>query len=132
MAGIAIVIATFSKGIGLLTSAYNLKPSLPIDGIRLYDMIVTDEEALEKNLTLSFEFSLYLMEHPEFASKIPDRSRIVLLPGDDPELARTNQEIADKAKRFDDEPDRPVVFVTFDRLLPARSRIERPRLTTPP
>ena len=93
---------------------------------------MTDEEALEKNLTLSFEFSLYLMEHPEFASKIPDRSRIVLLPGDDPELARTNQEIAEKAKRFDDTPDRRVVFVTFDRLLPAHSRIERPRLATPP
>ena len=92
---------------------------------------MTDEEAIEKNLTLSFEFSLYLMEHPEFASKIPNHSRIVLLPGDDPELARINQEIAENAKRLDEEPDRPVVFVTFDRLLPAHSRIDRPRLATP-
>ena len=93
---------------------------------------MTDEEVMQKNLTLSFEFSLYVTEHPEFASKIPKDSRVVLLPGDDPELARINQEIAKKAKRFDDEPNRPVVFVTFERLLPARSRIERPRLTTSP
>ena len=93
---------------------------------------MTDEEVMQKNLTLSFEFSLYVTEHPEFASKIPKDSRVVLLPGDDPELARINQEIAKKAKRFDDEPNRSVIFVTFERLLPARSRIERPRLTTSP
>lgn len=93
---------------------------------------MTDEEVIQKNLTLSFEFSLYVTEHPEFASTIPNDSRIVLLPGDDPELARTNQEIAERAKRFDDEPNRPVVFVTFERLLPARSRIEHPRLKTSP
>ncbi len=93
---------------------------------------MTDEEVMQKNLTLSFEFSLYVTEHPEFASTIPSDSRIVLLPGDDPELARTNQEIAERAKRFDDEPNRPVVFVAFERLLPARSRIEHPRLTTSP
>ena len=93
---------------------------------------MTDEEVMQKNLTLSFEFSLYVTEHPEFASKIPSDSRIVLLPGDDPELARINQEIAAQAKQFDDEPNRPVVFVTFERLLPAHSRIEHPRFATSP
>jgi Family of unknown function (DUF5647) len=93
---------------------------------------MTDDEVIQKNLTLSFEFSLYVTEHPEFASSIPAHSRIVLLPGDDPELARTNQEIAGRAKRFDDEPNRPVIFVTFERLLPAHSRIEHPRLKASP
>lgn len=63
---------------------------------------MTDEEVMEKNLTLAFEFSLYVTEHPEFASQIPADSRVVLLPGDDPELAQINQEIAESAKQFDD------------------------------
>ncbi len=93
---------------------------------------MTEEEVMEKNLTLSFEFSLYVAQHPEFASQIPSDCRVVLLPGDDPELAQVNREIAERARKFDDEPNRPVLFVTFERLLPARSRLERPRLLNPP
>ena len=43
---------------------------------------MTDDEVMEKNLTLSFEFSLYVAQHPEFARQIPANSRIVLIPGD--------------------------------------------------
>ena len=89
---------------------------------------MTHEEIMEKNLTLSFEFSLYVMQHPEFAKRIPANSRVVLLLGDDPELARINRETAQSARPLDDEPDRPVVFIEFQRLLPARSRLVRPRL----
>jgi len=85
-------------------------------------------EIMEKNLTLSFEFSLYVTEHPEFAKRIPPHSRVVLLPGDDPELARINRETAERARALDDEPNRPVCYIQFDRLLPARSRLARPRL----
>ncbi|MBI4672639.1 MAG: hypothetical protein HY741_13350 [Chloroflexi bacterium] len=90
------------------------------------------DEVIEKNLTYSFEFSLYVMQHPEFASQIPPNSRIVLLPGDDPDLARINRETAESARRFDDEPNRPVVYVAFERLAPARSRLEHPHLLNPP
>lgn len=93
---------------------------------------MADDEVMEKNLTLSFEFSLYVAQHPEFARQIPPNSRVVLLPGDDPELARINQETAERAARFDDEPNRPVVYIAFDRLLPARSRLDHPRLQNPP
>jgi len=88
---------------------------------------MTFEEIMEKNLTLSFEFSLYVAQHPEFAAQFPPNSRVVLLPGDDPELARINQETTEKARQLDDEPNRPVVYVKFERLLPARSRLARPR-----
>ena len=91
---------------------------------------MTFEEIMEKNLTLSFEFSLYVTQHPEFASQIPLNSRVVLLPGDDPELARINRETAEKARQLDDTPNRPVVYIKFDRLLPARSRLARPRFLT--
>jgi len=89
---------------------------------------MTFEEMMEKNLTLSFEFSLYVTQHPEFAGQIPPDSRVVLLPGDDPELARVNREAAERARQLDDEPNRQVVYVEFERLLPARSRLEHPRL----
>ena len=82
---------------------------------------------MEKNLTLSFEFSLYVTQHPDFAKRIPPNSRIVLLPGDDPELARINRGAAEKGWQLDDEK-RPVVYIQFERLLPARSRLARPRL----
>ncbi len=93
---------------------------------------MTYEEIMEKNLTLSFEFSLYVTQHPEFASRIPPDSRVVLLPGDDPELARVNREAAERGRQLDDDPNRPVVYVEFERLLPARSRLARPRLPNPP
>jgi len=89
---------------------------------------MTEEEIVGKNITLSFEFSLYVMEHPEFAKEIPQEARVVLLPQDDPELSRINRETAERAKAFDDEPHRPVVFVEFERLLPARSRLVSPRV----
>ena len=93
---------------------------------------MTTEEIMEKNLTLSFEFSLYVTQHPEFASQIPPNSRIVLLPGDDPELARVNREAVERGRQLDDEPNRPIVYVEFERLLPARSRLDHPRLLNPP
>ena len=89
---------------------------------------MTEEEIMEKNITLSFEFSLYVMEHPEFAKQIPKEARVVLLPKDDPELSRINHETAERAKAFDDDPHRASVFIEFERLLPARSRLVGPRI----
>lgn len=88
----------------------------------------TAEEIMEKNITLSFEFSLYVMEHPGFAKQIPKEARVVLLPKDDPELSRINREAAEGAKAFDDEPHCPVVYIEFERLLPARSRLVGPQV----
>lgn len=90
------------------------------------------DEVMEKNLTYSFEFSLYVMQNPEFARQIPSNSRIVLLPGDDPALAQINRETAQHAVELDDEPNRPIVFVTFARLAPPRSRLEHPHLVNAP
>jgi hypothetical protein len=78
---------------------------------------------------LSFEFSLYVAEHPDFASQIPPNARVVLLPGADPELAQINRPAAEKGQELDDEPERPIVYVAFERLLPARSRLVGPLAT---
>lgn len=89
---------------------------------------MTEEEIMAKNITLSLEFSLYVMEHPEFGEQIPKDARVVLLPKGDPELCRINREAAERAKAIEDEPHRPVVFIEIEQLLPARSRLVGPRV----
>ena len=88
---------------------------------------MTQDEIFEKNLTLSTEFSLYLLEHPEFADTLPDKAHVVLLPKDDPELCKANLRAASLyGQRGDD--DRPLVYVEIERLAPVRSRLVNPRV----
>lgn len=78
----------------------------------------------EKNSVLIKEFDRYIMEHPDFADKIPDNSLVVMhLEGDDEfnNWAReTAQSVADK--------DNPIVYVTITEMKPVRSRIEKIKL----
>ena len=85
---------------------------------------MTEKELFAKNLTLSHEFDLYLLEHPEVAERIPENALLVLLPEDDPELCAQNREMA-QARR---EPGQPIVFVRVDKLTPPRSRLVNPRV----
>lgn len=87
---------------------------------------MTDEEIFEKNLILSTEFDRYILEHPEFAEKIPVNAQVVLLPEDDEELRNKNLEIA-KAQR---EPGQPVVYVHIEKVAPQMSRLVNPVLRT--
>ncbi len=83
-----------------------------------------EEEIFSKNLILGTEFDRYVIEHPEFAKKIPQNAQIVLLPEDDPELRKKNIEIS-KAQR---EPGQPVVYVHIETVAPQISRLVNPRL----
>lgn len=85
---------------------------------------MTDQELFAKNLKLSTEFDLYLLEHPEVAEQIPENALIVLLPEEDPELCVKNLELA-KARR---EPGQPVVHVRVEKITPPRSRLVNPRV----
>ena len=85
---------------------------------------MTEDELIGKNLILTTEFDRYVLEHPEFSDKIPPNAQIVLLPEDDPELSRRNQEIS-KVQR---EPGQPVVYVRIEKLLPPLSRLVNPRI----
>jgi len=93
--------------------------------------MLTEDEITERNITLSFEFSLYVMEHPSFARQIPNGAQVVLLPKYDPELCEINREAAEKTRMIDDEPNRPMVYVEVECLRPIRSRLVRPRLVRP-
>ena len=83
-----------------------------------------EEEIFSKNLILSTEFDRYVIEHPEFAGKIPQNAQMVLLPEDDPELCQNNIEIA-KAQCEDGQP---VVYVHIEKVVPQISRLVNPRL----
>lgn len=85
---------------------------------------MTREEAVNKNLELSFEFDRYLYEHPKFAEKIPDRALVVLLPLYDDALREYNLKVAKQNR----EPNQPMVLVEIGDLKPPRSRLARPRL----
>lgn len=56
------------------------------------DMIV------RKNLDLHAEWMRYLFEHPEAMDQIPDGAQVVIIPTDDPELARVNSETLSAVK----------------------------------
>lgn len=81
---------------------------------------MTEEEIVTRNLILSTEFDRYVMEHTEFADRIPANALIVLLPDYDPELCRINSEIAEQQK----EEKQQVVYVHVGRIAPQVSRLE--------
>ena len=85
---------------------------------------MTDQELFAKNLKLSTEFDLYLLEHPEVAEQMPDNALVVLLPEEDPKLCERNNELA-KARR---EPGQAVVHVWIEKVAPPRSRLVKPRV----
>lgn len=86
---------------------------------------MTDKEFFDKSLTLSFEFSRYIIAHPEVEEKIPESALVILLLEDDPEFNQRAMELA-QSKR---ETDQPVVIVRVQRLLPpTESRLVNPRL----
>ena len=85
---------------------------------------MTAHDLFTKNVKLSTEFDLYILEHPEVAEQIPDNALIVLLPKEDPEMCEKNLELA-KARR---EPGQAVVHVWVEKIAPPRSRIVNPRV----
>ena len=85
---------------------------------------MTEQELFTKNLKLSTEFDLYLLEHPEVAEQIPDNALILLLPDEDPELCVHNLALAQTHR----EPDQPVVHIRVEKISPPRSRLVNPRV----
>jgi len=78
----------------------------------------------DKNTILVKEFDRYILEHPEFADKIPNNALVVIqVEGDEGfnNWARgTALSIAEK--------DTPIVYITITELKPVRSRIEKLKL----
>lgn len=82
----------------------------------------------EKYDELFTEFSRYVIEHPEFARRIPKDALVVLLDKGDLTFNRENLRRMKQYLKHDDQANRPVVYVQVGRLAPAKSRLRNPRL----
>ena len=81
--------------------------------------------AYEKiNSILVTEFDRYIMEHPEFAAKIPRNAQVILQKEDDSSYNRWVKQLAESQR----ENGQPVVYVCIKRLKPVRSRLTEPLL----
>ncbi len=76
-----------------------------------------DSELVEKNLELSFEFTRYLVDHPELEERIPKGAQVVLLPDYDEDLKRFNLKNSQGRR----EKDQPVIYVRIKKLAARRS-----------
>ena len=75
-----------------------------------------DSELTKKNLEVSFEFSRYMLAHPELDAKIPENAQIIFEVEDDPELTAANRALAQRTK----EAGQPIVVVHIKGLAPTR------------
>lgn len=84
----------------------------------------------EKYDELFAEFNRYVIEHPEFAKRIPQDALVVLLDKNDPAFNDENLRHSKSYMKHDDNPNRPVVYVQVGLLAPVKSRLRNPRLLT--
>ena len=73
-------------------------------------------QLVEKNLELSFEFTRYLLSHPDMEKRIPKGALVVLLPDYDEPLKRFNLRNSKRHR----EKGQPVVYVRIKRLASGR------------
>ena len=86
---------------------------------------MTEKDFFDKTLTLSFEFSRYILAHPEIEDQIPKGALVVLVLEDEPEFNQRAIELAQAKK----EANQPVVIVRVQKLLPpTESRLVNPRV----
>ena len=78
----------------------------------------------KKHGILVTEFDRYVVEHPEFAEKIPQNARIVLQVEGDDEYNRWSRELADRQR----ETGQVVVYVKVKGLRPVKSRLIEPEV----
>lgn len=77
-----------------------------------------------KHAILVTEFNRYVVEHPEFAVKIPPNAQIVLQVEGEEEYNAWSRQIAARQR----EQDQSVVFVKVKGLKPAKSRLIKPEI----
>ena len=78
----------------------------------------------KKHAILVTEFDRYVVDHPEFAAKIPRNAQIVLQVEGQEEYNAWSRKIAARQR----ERDQSVVFVKVKGLKPARSRLIKPEI----
>jgi hypothetical protein len=83
------------------------------------------DEILEKrHAILVTEFDRYVVEHPEFAAKIPANAQVVLQVEGDEEYNDWSKQAAERQR----EPRQPAIYVKVKGLKPAKSRLVKPKV----
>ena len=86
-----------------------------------------------KSKELFIEFTRYVIEHPDFATLIPQDAQVVLLDHKDPTYSLQAIKAAQQAKQTDDEVNRPVVYIEVREMAPIQSRLRKVEvLKSPP
>lgn len=78
----------------------------------------------KKHAILVTEFDRYVVEHPDFAVKIPRNAQIVLQVEGEEEYNAWSRQMAARQR----ERDQSVVFVKVKGLKPAKSRLIKPEI----
>ncbi|MBI4802506.1 MAG: hypothetical protein HY796_08290 [Elusimicrobia bacterium] len=79
----------------------------------------------ELQRTIGFEFSRYVLKHPEFVEKIPDNALILFQIKNNPEFNAWAKETLLSGK----EPEQKVLTVEIEKLLPPlETRLINPQL----
>ena len=86
--------------------------------------MIDNKRFVDQNSILVKEFDRYILEHPEFADKIPDNALVVMHLEGDEEFNKWARERAQSVAEKDNE----IVYVTITELKPVRSRIEKIKL----
>lgn len=84
-----------------------------------------DREIVEKRITFSFEFSRYLMAHPDIAEQLPNDAAVIFVVDEDPIFTEQERQLA---KRLAAE-GQPIVTVHVRGLAPPlESRLIEPHV----
>ena len=78
----------------------------------------------KKHAILLTEFDRYVMEHPEFAAKIPRNAQVVIQVEGDEEYNNWSAHLAQRQKELGQQ----VVYVKVKGLKPAKSRLINPKV----
>ena len=84
-----------------------------------------DEILEKKHAILVTEFDRYVIEHPDFASRISQNAQIVLQVEGDEEYNQWSRQLAERQR----ETDQVVAYVKVKGLKPAKSRLIKPVLS---
>jgi hypothetical protein len=84
-----------------------------------------EKKMLDKNLDLIFEFEKYVLEHPEFAKRIPRNAIISMRVDGDESFNRWSQRLTE---RHANGKKKSVFLVNIKKMRPAASRIEKLRI----
>ena len=81
---------------------------------------------------LFIEFTRYVIEHPDFATLIPQDAQVVLLDNKDPNYSLQAIKSAQRAKQTDDVSTRPVVYIEVREMAPIQSRLRKVEILKSP